>query len=267
MLSPVPQHARTLGEVLFADVALVWSYSGMGQHVLIKVTGTRESFLTDGAEITLRLTMLQLPVIDQFLTAAVFLAALFAFEALLVQPQVIVQYDPLTELFVAEMASVLVFQFLVPFTMLPLVAAHVDHRFAAEPANLGLRVVRLLHVQGQICLHLVAASAMLAHELRLVVAAVDAQVVSLHAVSFLELRVADVALEEVVRLMDHLVLLQCSLGLIGLLAVVALVRLAMNERDVVLHYQGTAEVFAAKRTDVLDLLEDLVHLRFGLLRS
>lgn len=209
--------------------------------------------------------MLQFPVIYQLLTAAVLLSAFLALETLLVESEMIIQYDPLTEFLVTKMTMVLVFQFLVSLTMLPFVTTDVDHGLTAETTDLRFRVVSLLHVKSQIRLHFVSTSAVFADELGLVVPGVNAKIMPLNAVSLLELRVADVALEEVVRLMDHFVLLQSSFGLIRFLTHVTFVGLAMNERHVIFNHQSTAEVFTAKRTDVLDLLKDFVHFSIALL--
>lgn len=246
-------------EILLADVALVRSDTGMRQHVLIEVAAGREGFLTEYAGENLRLAMLEPLVAHQFTSSSIFLATLLALEAFLVQSQMIVQPAPVMELLATQMASVFVLHLLVAFLVPPFVAFHVFHLLAAKSTDLQLRDVGPLHVVRQVDLQLVTATAVLAHVLRLVVA-VGTHVVPLQAVLAFVLHVAGLALEEVIRPMDHLVLLQRSGSVTRSFAHVAFIRLSVHVGHVILYLLCVVEAFLAEGASVPDLVQNLVHL-------
>lgn len=258
---PMPEQTRSLCEIFLANVALVRPDTGVRQDVLIEITAGRKSFLAQDARRDFRLAVLEAFVAHQLPRSPVLLAALVAFEPLFVQPQVVVQSASVVELLSAEVAGVLVLYLAVSLLMPPFVAFHVLHFLPAEPADLKLRDVRPFHVVRQVDLELVAPSTMLADVLRLVVA-VSAHVVSLETVLALVLHVANLALEEVVRSMDHFVLLQRASRVTGSFAHVALVRLTMDVCNVVFHLFRVGEAFLAEGTSVSDFVQDSIDLDF-----
>lgn len=260
-MRPVSQKAGTLREILLANVALVRPDAGVRQNVLIKITARGERFLAQDASQNLRLAVLVSSVTYQLAGSAIFFPALLALETLLVKPQVIVQPAPVQELLATQVTSVLVSRLFAAFLMPPLVALHVLHLLAAESTDLQLRRVRSLRVVRQVCLQLVTTTAELAHVLRLVVA-VSAHVVPLQAVLALVFYAADLALEKVIRPMDHLVLLQRANRVIRSFTHVAFVRFSVHVRHVVLHFLRVVETLLAEGTGVLDLVQRAIHFDF-----
>lgn len=166
----------------------------------------------------------------------------------------IVQSAPVEELLATQVASVLVPRLFAAFLMPPLVALHVLHLLAAESTDLQLRGVRSLYVVRQVCLQLVTTSAELAHVLRLVVA-VSAHVVPLQAVLALVPHVADLALEIVIRPMDHFVLLQRTNRVIPSFTHVAFVRFPVHVRHVAFHFPRVVKTLLTEGAGVLDLVQ------------
>lgn len=266
MMPPVSQQTGTLREVLLADVAPVRPDAGVREHMLVEIADGREGLLAEDASGDVAVTVLEALVTEEFARADELLAALFALEALLVQLEVAVQPTPVEELLATQVARVLVLDFAVAPLVPPLVALHVLDCLAAEAADLQLRRVRPLHVVRQVDLQLVAAAAVLADVARLVLAVVT-DVVPLQAVHALIPHVADVALEEVIRPVYPLVLVQRTLRVARLLALVAFVRLTVHVLHVVLDLLRAAETLVAEGTGVSYPVQDLVHLGGLFLRA
>lgn len=254
----MPQQTRALRKIVLANVALIRPYTGVREHVLIVIADGRKRLLAQHTRGDVGPTVLEALVTHELARTAVLLAALLAFEALLVQHQVIVQSASVMKLFPAQVTRILVLDLTIALLVPPLVTLHVLHLLAAEAADLQLRHVSSLHVVRQIDLQFVTATAMLADEARLVLA-VRANIMPLQTVPALVFHVADLALEEVVRSMYPLVLLQCSQRVASSLAPVALERFAVHVSHVSLDFPRVIESLLAEWTRILDFVQSFVH--------
>lgn len=162
------QDARSLREILAADVAFVRPDASVSEHVLIKIALTGERFLADGARRTP--SMFRALVTAERIRRGEHLVAQRTLEAVLVHQQMIVQVIAGCELLATKIATVLVNDPLGDPVVLPLVVRDVLHDLAANFTDVRDVQMCLLDVATQIDLQLETFAAVVAHVLWLYVA-------------------------------------------------------------------------------------------------